>query len=247
MNIIILAAGKSSRIFNKIKKNKCLIEFKKKNLLNRIIHIFQINNFNKITVVSGYKKHLIKKAIDSKNIKLINNKDYLKSDMVKSIMCALNLIHDDIIVSYSDIIFNKIVIKNLKNQIIKNKKKILIPSLKNWKNIWAIRNKKNYDFESFKLNKFNRIQKIGDKDANSKDVNGQFMGLIYIPKNKLKLLKTTYNSNNFKKIQLTEILNIFLKKKEKLYAINKNFSWYEFDDYEDYKNFKKIKHLFENI
>ena len=31
MQLIILAAGKSSRIFKNIKKNKCLIKIKKKN------------------------------------------------------------------------------------------------------------------------------------------------------------------------------------------------------------------------
>ena len=30
MNLVILAAGKSSRIFQKIKKNKCLININKK-------------------------------------------------------------------------------------------------------------------------------------------------------------------------------------------------------------------------
>ena len=45
MKLIILAAGKSSRIFNRIKKNKCLIKIKNITILENIIQ----NSIKKIT------------------------------------------------------------------------------------------------------------------------------------------------------------------------------------------------------
>ena len=37
MKLLLLAAGKSNRIYKKINKNKCLIEYNKKSLLEKII------------------------------------------------------------------------------------------------------------------------------------------------------------------------------------------------------------------
>ena len=37
MNFIFLAAGKSKRIFKKIKKNKCLIEINNQTLIEKLI------------------------------------------------------------------------------------------------------------------------------------------------------------------------------------------------------------------
>ena len=43
MKLLLLAAGKSSRIFENIKKNKCLIKIKNKTLIQNIID--RINSF----------------------------------------------------------------------------------------------------------------------------------------------------------------------------------------------------------
>ena len=64
MELILLAAGKGSRIFNKINKNKCLIKIKNLTLIEKIIRDFQFyENKNKSFVVVGYRKENIKNAL----------------------------------------------------------------------------------------------------------------------------------------------------------------------------------------
>ena len=62
MKLIILAAGKSSRIFNHIKTNKCLIKIKNITILENIIQNSIKNNISKIDVVIGYNPRKIIKS-----------------------------------------------------------------------------------------------------------------------------------------------------------------------------------------
>ena len=62
MQLIILAAGKSQRIFKKIGKNKCLIKINNKTLIEKIISESS-SYFNKINIITGFKSYLIKKVI----------------------------------------------------------------------------------------------------------------------------------------------------------------------------------------
>ena len=123
MNYLILAAGKSSRIYKNIKKPKSLLKVKKKTLISHIIDkINQIRkNKTKIYIVTGFKQKLIKSELyKKKNIKYIHNKDFDKKDMMSSLILGLKNINDDTLMIYSDIYFDKKII----TEIIKKKKSI---------------------------------------------------------------------------------------------------------------------------
>ena len=66
------------------------------------------------------------------------------------------------------------------------------------------------------------------------------MGLIYIPKEHIKLVIKLYKKNNNRKLQFTGFLNSLIKDDIKLSSIEYKKFWYEIDDLEDYKNLKKI-------
>ena len=69
---------------------------------------------------------------DQKNIDYIFNKKYNSTEMLYSLILGLKKYDTDIIISYTDILFNKEIIK----KIIKNRtKNITLPILKNWKRI----------------------------------------------------------------------------------------------------------------
>ena len=68
MNLILLAAGKSSRIFNKIKKNKCLIKTNNKTLIRQIINNTNNTLIKKITIITGFKPQNIKKELKDLDI-----------------------------------------------------------------------------------------------------------------------------------------------------------------------------------
>ena len=73
------------------------------------------------------------------NLKFVNNKDFQKTEMMHSIIMGLKKSKSDVLISYSDIYFNKKVLFNLVKNI--DKKNIMLPVLNNWKKIWNIRKK----------------------------------------------------------------------------------------------------------
>ena len=131
MDIIFLAAGRGSRFHNKTKINKCLIEIKRKPIIKILIDEVKKTKIKNINIITGYRsKYLKKNLADYKKIKFIHNKLYQRREMTHSLIVGLKKIKRDTIISYTDIIFNSVII----NKILRNRKKnILIPVLKNWK------------------------------------------------------------------------------------------------------------------
>ena len=113
MNGIILAAGKGSRIFKNINKNKCLIEVSKKSLIARIIDIFKYCKFNKIFILTGFNKKKIEKQVRKRKVKFIHNYRYYKTEMLETLILGLKNCNNDTIISYSDIIYDKKIILKL--------------------------------------------------------------------------------------------------------------------------------------
>ena len=139
MNVVFLAAGKSSRIFKILKKPKCLLTFRNETLIEKLINNFKNTKIKKVNIVVGSNSKMIKKHLKNfKNINFIYNKDYYKKEMLYSMILALKKIDDDIIFSYSDIIYNS----NITKILTKKRKDIYLPILVNWKKIWNIRKKK---------------------------------------------------------------------------------------------------------
>ncbi len=235
MQIVFLAAGKGSRIFNKIKKNKCLIKLNGKSLIKRLISNALDNKIKKINIVIGFKKEKIIKETKNYKINYIENKNYKTTEMLHSLILAIKNIDDDLIISYADIIYATSILNYIKK---KNYNHFSMPILNNWKKVWKIRGKlASGDVESLKV-KNNFLIEVGRQVLDEKDVKGQYMGILFIPRTKRNKIIKFYEKGNNQKIQITQFLNNFLKIiKCKVIPINK--SWYEFDDLEDLKNFKK--------
>jgi len=240
MKLILLAAGKSSRIFNKIKTNKCLIKIKKKPLIRHLIDNAKNMGIEDIDLVVGFRSNNIKKELNDSSLNYIYNKKYNSTDMVFSSILALQKCRSDAIICYTDIFFNKKIFKYL----IKYKNpNILVPHLKSWKKVWHKRQKEIFDdAETFITNKENNlIVEIGKKinETNYKNIKGQFMGIIYLPKKKIRGFIDSYKYYGKNKVQFTEFLNYLILKKNKISTTSYNSFWYEFDDIDDVLSFNK--------
>jgi len=239
MRVIFLAAGKSKRIFKKIKKNKCLIKINNKPLIKHLISEVKKAGINKISIVTGFRSSFLKKELkDQKNIDYIFNQKYNSTEMLHSLILGLKKYNTDIIISYSDILFDRKIIKKLINNYNRN---VTIPILKNWKEIWKIRNMNPIeDAETLFINRKKYLKSIGDKIINLDKIKYQYMGLILIPKNqRIKVLNAYEKIKNDKKMHATNFLNYLIKKKFFINSVIINKGWYEFDNYEDYRNYKK--------
>lgn len=236
MKLIILAAGKGSRIFKDINKNKCLVKIKKQTIIEKIINDALRYGIKNIQVVLGYRSNFVIREIKKyKEVSFVFNKKYNSTDMVYSSMLALKKTNTNAIICYSDIIFHKLIFKKL---IGSKYKDITIPYITNWKNVWKKRNKNIFeDAETFKI-KRNKLIEIGNKitTQNLKSVKGQFMGIVYLPKEKIGKIINEYKKVS-NKIQYTSFINSLIKIKIPIKIIKHNNYWYEFDDIDDLKNF----------
>jgi choline kinase len=238
MILIILASGRGNRLGRLTKnKPKCLIKiYKNKTLIDYISENFKF--FRNVIVITGYKSDILKKKLKFNNVKFIYNKNYLKTNMVESLMLASHKIKkNDIIISYADIFFSPKIIKSL----IKYKENIL-PLNKNWLKSWKKRYKKisyiKNDAEEL-IVKNKEISHIGDK-IYDKLPKYQYMGILKINNKTFYKLLKLYKSLKNKKISMTELLNSAIKKKLanfSYFATSKY--WYEVDNLKDLKILKK--------
>ena len=242
MRLLLLAAGKSSRIYSKIKKNKCLININQKSLIQNIIDNSLKNKINQIDIITGFKPDNIKKNLkDYKKIRYINNSKFNSTDMVYSALLGLKKAKKDTIISYTDIIYSKNIFKILSTN---SRKYITIPYIKTWKKIWKQRNKSIFrDAETFRVDKHSNLREIGNKinTKNLKSINGQFMGIIFIPSRLIQKTINKYKAYKNKRLQFTEFINKLIKDNFKIKCIEYKDFWYEIDDIQDYKNLKKLK------
>ena len=127
MKSIIIAAGSGRRIpeFSKLIP-KSLIKINRKSILKRQIDLMTKSKINQISIVKGFKSNKIK----FKKIKYFYNKDYKKNEQLESLLSAKEWFNDDLLITFSDIIYEASVIQN----VIKSKHDFTIAIQKNWKN-----------------------------------------------------------------------------------------------------------------
>ena len=143
MELVILAAGKGSRIFKSINRNKCLIKIHKQTLIEKIINdAISLKLFKKINVVTGYRKNKIIEKIKNYKENYIFNKDFNKKEMLHSLKLGIKNCKNDTLVTYSDIIFSKRVFQDIN---LNKKTNYILPVLRNWKKVWKIRKKEIID------------------------------------------------------------------------------------------------------
>lgn len=246
MKVILLAAGKGSRIYNKIKINKCLIKAYNKTLIENIL-IQAKKKLLDVSCVTGFNHSKIKKALKKYNLKFIHNKKFASTDMLYSAILGIkNIKKDDVLIVYTDTYFHQNFLKKIFNL---NSKELVIPVSSIWKKMWKIRKKNLFlDAEDIKVNKKNYISTLGDK-IKSELPKYQYMGVIYIPSNILvKIRNKMIKCYQVKKrMHLTNFVNFLIKKKTKVKAFPNSDYWYEFDDYNDliqFKNFYEKKNNF---
>ena len=110
MKAIILAAGQGTRL-KKYTENlpKGMLEFKGKTPIERQLETYRECGIEDIIIVTGYASD----KITYDGVKYYLNEKYAETNMVESLMCAKDEFNDDVIVSYSDIIFKKRLLEGM--------------------------------------------------------------------------------------------------------------------------------------
>ena len=243
MKIILLCAGMSSR--TNLTYPKCLYKFKDgEMLIEKNLKILRGLGFlnKQIYFATGFKSKLIKtKTFNKYNFDFNNN--FKTTNMVYSFNQVLKKVKtDEIIVIYSDILFErKCLIK-----LIKSNHSISTVIDKDWKKKWKKKSNFLDDLEELKI-KNSKIYSLGKKTYDLDDIDGRFLGITKFSKKTINNLKKNFIPKILKEnknIDFTNFLMKLINNNFKVKAISDKFNWHEFDNPKDFKISKKYKNFY---
>lgn len=247
MKAVILAAGMGTRL-GKYTKNlpKGMLQFNGKSLIERQVEVLKSCGIKGIVIVKGYMPYKIK----IKGVKYYENKDYANTNMVETLFTAEREMDDEIIVCYSDIIYQKSIIK----KVIASKADIGVAVDMDYWNYWKARlDNPQEDTESLVIQNGNIIE-LGDANCGIKKAKARYVGLIKFSKKGIELLKKVYHENkkkyynknepwlrskSFKRAYMTCMLQAIINCGQKVKPIKISRGWLEFDTAEDYEKYNK--------
>ena len=239
---LIIAAGLGSRL-KKHTENlpKCMLDFGGKTLLQRQLDAYSKNNIKDISLIRGYKKE----KINYKGLRYFENKDYKNNNILNSIFYAEKIINGNIIISYSDILFDPTVVQRT----IKSNHDISVVVDIDWRGYYVGRKDHPIsEAENVIFNSNNEVEKIGKINTGNEEVHGEFIGMIKLSnrgaeifKEHFHRLKKTYwnkpfqRAKIFQKAYLTDFIQELVDIGIKVHCVIIESGWKEIDTVEDYK------------
>ncbi|TYZ29957.1 phosphocholine cytidylyltransferase family protein [Selenomonas caprae] len=244
MKAIILAAGSGTRL-KKYTKNlpKGMLDFMGKTLIERQIEVYRDCGIEDIIIVRGFAAD----KISYEGIKYYTNKNYANTNMVESLMEAKAEFDDDIIVSYSDVLFQDDMLKKM----MELKADFACAVDDNWQEYWVKRyGRVDFDTESLVIDDKDNIIELGLENPSAGNISARYIGILKFSVNGLKFIQKimgeAYQSfmnkpwqqsgKTIKQAYMTDLLNAIIEAGKEVKAIHFNNGWIEFDTNEDYEN-----------
>ncbi|MCH8977315.1 MAG: NTP transferase domain-containing protein, partial [Proteobacteria bacterium] len=107
---IVLAASRGYALGELTEdKPKVMLSIGGKTVLRHLLDEFKNQNINQVTLVAGYKPDVI----DTSGLDLHINKDYATTGELVSLVEVVNEFHDDMIITYGDLLFRSYILRDL--------------------------------------------------------------------------------------------------------------------------------------
>lgn len=243
MKAIILAAGQGTRL-KKYTENlpKGMLSFMGKTIIERQIETYRKCGIDKIIIIRGFAAE----KICYSGVTYYTNKAYESTNMVVSLMGAKREFDDDVIVSYSDILFEEQMLQKM----IAAKGNYVVAVDDNWKVYWKKRyGRVDFDTESLSLDCENNIKELGLENPKLEDIDARYVGLLKFSRKGLEYIKQIYDDacrnygdkpwqqsgKTVQKAYMTDLLNAVIQSGEKIKAERFQNGWIEFDTNDDYE------------
>lgn len=239
---IIIAAGLGSRLKNYTENRpKCLLEFGNKSLLQHQIDAYADVGITSLALVRGYKKECIK--LDG--IRYYDNDDYKNNNILNSLFYAEKEITDNVIISYSDILFESSIVRRL----LESNHDISIVVDIDWRGYYVNRNDHPIDeAENVIFDANNDVIKIGKIMTNKDDVHGEFIGMLKLTPKGAEIFKRHFHrskqlywnkpfqrASSFQKAYLTDLLQEMADLGVSIHCVIIERGWKEIDTIEDFE------------
>jgi len=239
---LIVAAGLGSRLKNHTENlPKCMLDFGGKTLLERQIQAYKDCGIDNITVIKGYKKN----KINYKNLNYITNTDYENNNILNSIFYGEKVINGNVIIAYSDILFESGVVKRL----LDSDHDISVVVDIDWQGYYVGRKDHPLsEAENVIFNSNNEVVKIGKIATEKEEVHGEFIGMMKLNHRGAEIFKKNFHrvkklywnksfqrAKIFQKAYLTDMIQELVDIGTKVYCVIIERGWKEIDTIEDYQ------------
>lgn len=243
MKAIILAAGQGVRL-KKYTQDlpKGMLMFRGKTIIQRQIELYRRCGIEDIIVVRGFAGEKI--AYDG--VKYYTNVDYANTNMVESLLAARAEFTEDVILSYSDIVFDEDMLRSM----MKASGDFAVAVDKDWKEYWQARyGRVDFDTESLSMDSGGCITSLGLEDPPLEAIDARYVGLLKFSRRGLEMIEQVMDKAHtleedrpwqqsgkpVRKAYMTDLLQELIEEKEQVKAVPFHHGWIEFDTNEDYE------------
>ena len=246
MKVIIIAAGTGARLGKEVSKlPKALLEVNGQTILSRQISILKKIGIEEVVVITGpYAEKF--PPID---VNYVNDAKHNEHDVLGSLLVAKDYIQGDIVITYSDILFDE----NVLRQIIQQECDIGIAIDMDWKQAYEGRTLHPLtEAENVLLDDNKNVLKIQKNIKSNTDMVGEFLGLIKLSSHGAKILTdkfeyllanhtgTFHNAASLKKAYFTDFIQELVNSKIVVTPIFISGKWCEVDTNQDLKRAQKM-------
>lgn len=220
---------------------KCMLPIGKKTLLEHTFDTFRTCGATDFSVVCGYKKEKIKYP----DLKYYENTDYENNNILCSLFYAEEELSEEIIICYSDIIFEKAVVEEL----LASDHDITLVVDVDWKRAYEGRTEHPLEeAENVVFKGDFEVAEIGKIFHEQVQVDGEFIGMLKLSARGAKLFKSRYHeararyagapfqrAKAFEKAYVTDIIQEMVDQGDQVHCVVINGGWREIDTVEDYE------------
>jgi len=239
---IIIAAGLGSRLKGYTENlPKCMLKFGDKTLLERQLEAYRECGVHNISVVRGYEKE----KINYEGLRYFENDDYKNNNILNSLFYAEEQLNGQVVVAYSDILFEAAVVKRL----LESDADISIVVDIDWRGYYVDR--KDHPIEEaenviFDAN--NLVLGVGKVLTEKNDVHGEFIGMMKLSPRGAEQFKRHFHrakelfwdrpyqrAKTFQKAYITDIIQDMVDLGVPIHCVIIERGWKEIDTVDDYE------------
>jgi len=239
---IIIAAGKGARMKHYTEDvPKCLLKFGGKTLLQQQIGTLKTNGISNISVIKGYRKE----KINYPDITYYTNDRYEHNNILNSLMYAEPEMDNEVIFSYSDILYEN----NVVSRLLESKHDISIVVDIDWRGYY--KGRKDHpvqEAENVIFDSNNKVVSIGKILTRKTDVHGEFIGMMKLTKRGADIFKRHFHrakqlfwdkpfirAATFEKAYLTDMIQDMVDMGVDINCVIIERGWREIDTVSDYE------------
>jgi choline kinase len=223
MKAIIMAAGVGKRLQSlNINKPKCLIAVGSTTLIRRSVNLLVSKGISDITVIVGFKGHLIRNELNN-DVAYFENPDFHSTNSIKSLWYARDLLEDNVLLLNGDLYYEHSILDYAINQT--NAVVMLADSTR-------------IDNADYRFGFTGKQINLFGKHLTNQETDAEYVGIVRIDKGFIKTFKQTLKemiAAGRSNIWWEDVLYSFISKQVPIHFFDvAGTFWTEVDTLQDY-------------